>query len=49
VTIQKMMEVIDYELILGAKKDPDCGAVILFGMGGVGVESSGTLPSVCRP
>ena len=38
VTVQKMVEVIDYELILGAKKDPDCGAVILFGMGGVGVE-----------
>jgi len=38
VTVQKMIEVIDYEIILGAKKDPDCGAVILFGMGGVGVE-----------
>ncbi|MDQ5984815.1 MAG: Peptidyl-lysine N-acetyltransferase Pat [Syntrophus sp. SKADARSKE-3] len=38
VTVQKMMEVIDYEIILGAKKDPDCGAVILFGMGGIGVE-----------
>lgn len=38
VTIQKMIDVIDYELILGAKKDPDYGAVILFGMGGIGVE-----------
>lgn len=38
VTIQKMIEIIDYELILGAKKDPDYGAVILFGMGGIGVE-----------
>ncbi|PKN17374.1 MAG: acetyl-CoA synthetase [Deltaproteobacteria bacterium HGW-Deltaproteobacteria-6] len=38
VTVQKMVEVIDYELILGAKKDPDYGAVILFGMGGIGVE-----------
>jgi len=38
VTVQKMLEVIDYELILGAKKDPDYGAVIVFGMGGIGVE-----------
>jgi acetyltransferase len=38
VTVQKMLDVIDYELILGAKKDPDYGAVILFGMGGIGVE-----------
>ncbi|MDI9571398.1 MAG: bifunctional acetate--CoA ligase family protein/GNAT family N-acetyltransferase [Pseudomonadota bacterium] len=38
VVVQKMIEVIDYELILGAKKDKDYGAVILFGMGGVGVE-----------
>jgi acetyltransferase len=27
-----------YELILGAKKDPLFGPVILFGMGGIGVE-----------
>jgi acetyltransferase len=38
VTIQKMIDVIDYELILGAKKDRQFGAVILFGMGGIGVE-----------
>ncbi len=38
VTVQKMIEVIDYEIILGAKKDPDYGAAILFGMGGIGVE-----------
>jgi acetyltransferase len=38
VTVQKMIEVIDYEVILGAKKDPDLGATILFGMGGIGVE-----------
>ncbi|MDD5167553.1 MAG: bifunctional acetate--CoA ligase family protein/GNAT family N-acetyltransferase [Syntrophales bacterium] len=38
VTIQKMIEVIDYEVILGARKDPDYGAAILFGMGGIGVE-----------
>jgi len=38
VAVQKMIEVIDYELILGAKKDKDYGAAILFGMGGIGVE-----------
>jgi acetyltransferase len=37
-TVQKMVEHIDYELILGAKKDRHFGAVILFGMGGIGVE-----------
>lgn len=38
VTVQKMMGIIDYELILGAKKDKDFGTVILFGMGGIGVR-----------
>ncbi len=38
VTVQRMVERIDYELILGAKKDKDFGSVILFGMGGVGTE-----------
>lgn len=38
VTVQKMVEHIDYELTLGAKKDMDFGSVILFGMGGVGAE-----------
>ena len=38
VTVQKMMEKIDYEIILGAKKDEDFGSVILFGMGGMDVE-----------
>jgi len=32
------MKKFDYELILGAKKDRDFGAVILFGRGGTGVE-----------
>ncbi len=36
--VQKMVTDIDYELILGAKKDKDFGSVILFGMGGIGVE-----------
>jgi acetyltransferase len=38
VTVQKMVEKIDYEVILGAKKDEDFGTVILFGMGGIGVQ-----------
>ena len=38
VTVQKMIEKIDYELILGARKDRDFGSVILFGMGGTSAE-----------
>ncbi len=38
VTVQKMIEKIDYELILGARKDRDFGSVILFGYGGTGAE-----------
>ena len=38
ITVQKMVEKIDYEVILGAKRDKTFGTVILFGMGGVGVE-----------
>jgi acetyltransferase len=38
VTVQKMIENIDYEVIMGSKKDKDFGSVILFGMGGVGTE-----------
>jgi acetyltransferase len=37
-TIQKMLDNIDYEVILGAKRDREFGSVILFGMGGVGVH-----------
>jgi acetyltransferase len=38
VIVQKMIEKIDYEIILGAKKDGEFGTVIVFGMGGVGVQ-----------
>ena len=38
VTVQSMVEKIDYEIILGARKDRDFGSVILFGMGGTGAE-----------
>jgi acetyltransferase len=38
VSVQKMVEEIDYEIILGAKKDSDFGSIILFGMGGIGVQ-----------
>jgi len=38
VTIQPMIKKRGYEVILGAKMDPLFGPVILFGMGGIGVE-----------
>ena len=38
VAIEEMLQEIDYELILGAKKDKDFGSVILFGMGGITTE-----------
>ena len=38
VSVQKMIEKIDYQLILGAKRDKDFGSVIIFGMGGVDAE-----------
>ena len=38
VYVQKMISDVDYELIVGTKKDKDFGSVILFGMGGIGVE-----------
>ncbi len=38
VAVEKMFTDIDYELILGAKKDKDFGSVILFGMGGTTAE-----------
>jgi len=38
VTVQEMIKKKGYEVIIGAKQDPLFGPVILFGMGGVGVE-----------
>jgi acetyltransferase len=38
VTVQPMIKKQGYEVIIGAKADPLFGPVILFGMGGVGVE-----------
>ena len=38
VTVQPMVERKGYEVIIGGKTDPLFGPVVLFGMGGVGVE-----------
>ena len=38
VTVQPMIKKQGYEVIIGAKTDPLFGPVILFGMGGIGVE-----------
>jgi acetyltransferase len=37
VTVEKMIENIDYQLILGAKKDANFGSVIYFGTGGANI------------
>ncbi|MCS7110307.1 MAG: bifunctional acetate--CoA ligase family protein/GNAT family N-acetyltransferase [Candidatus Caldarchaeum sp.] len=36
--LQKMVEPVHYELIVGSKKDHDFGSVIMFGAGGVATE-----------
>jgi len=41
VTLQAMCAPVDLELLLGAKKDPDFGPVLLFGWGGVHAETVG--------
>ncbi|MBP1732016.1 MAG: Acetyl-CoA synthetase / acetyltransferase family protein, partial [Deltaproteobacteria bacterium] len=38
VAVQRMIENVDYELILRAKRDKDFGSVILFGVGGTTAE-----------
>jgi acetyltransferase len=38
VSVQRMFEEVDYELLLGSNKDPMFGSVIMFGRGGTGVE-----------
>ena len=38
VSVQPMLKLPDYELILGTKRDADFGPVILFGMGGIMTE-----------
>ncbi len=38
VTVQQMIQNVDFELILGSKKDSLFGSVIMFGRGGTGVE-----------
>jgi acetyltransferase len=38
VTVQPMIKKRGYEIIIGSKTDPLFGPVILFGMGGIGVE-----------
>lgn len=39
VAIEKMITPVDYEILLGAKKDKDFGSVILFGTGGTMTEA----------
>jgi acetyltransferase len=41
VTIEKMIENVDFELIVGVRKDRDFGSIIRFGMGGPGAEVVG--------
>ncbi|MFP4305934.1 MAG: GNAT family N-acetyltransferase [Desulfococcaceae bacterium] len=39
VSLQPMVESVDLELLMGAKKDPDFGPVLLFGWGGIHAET----------
>ncbi len=39
ITVQKMVEKIDYEILLGSRKHKDFGSVITFSIGGVGPEA----------
>lgn len=41
ISVQMMVRDIDYELILGMKKDWQFGSVLIFGSGGVGAEALG--------
>ena len=41
ITVEKLIQGVDYQLVLGAKKDSDFGSVILFGMGGMEVDLFG--------
>jgi acetyltransferase len=38
VALQRMLEKIDYELVIGVKKDEEFGSIIIFGMAGVGLR-----------
>ncbi|MBS3788361.1 bifunctional acetate--CoA ligase family protein/GNAT family N-acetyltransferase [Candidatus Bipolaricaulota bacterium] len=38
VSVQKMFQDVDFELLLGSNKDPLFGSVMMFGRGGTGVE-----------
>jgi acetyltransferase len=38
VTMQPMVTPVDFELIMGAKKDPQFGPILLFGLGGIYAE-----------
>jgi len=49
VSIQKMIDDIDYELILGSAKRRDFGAIILFGMGGIATELIGDFSIALPP
>jgi acetyltransferase len=49
VSIQKMIDDIDYELILGSAKQRAFGAIILFGMGGIATELIGDFSIALPP